>query len=305
VVDEEILLATAVYVNTVLSIAPHAGLQVEKALRIPRVHSDCFGTPDSWYYDVSTGVLHIFDYKYGWGIVEAFENWQAICYYAGILDILGIPDQHIRVIIHIVQPRPYHPEGAARRWEVWAGDLRAHVNQLSNAAHAALAPEPAYCSGKQCRYCKGRHVCLASDQAASYSVDISTTAPPRELTNEELGIALAIYRRAYKALEYRITGLEAQGLELARAGKQIPGQRIGHGKGSTVWTKPVGEVIALGELLEKDLRKPESVITPKQAIDKGIDKSIISGYSKHTPGAARLVEDSNDRARQIFGGTRL
>jgi hypothetical protein len=139
--------------------------------------------------------------------------------------------------------------------------------------------------------------------AAGYAVDVATGSSPAELTAEELGIELAVLKRAAKAIEYRVTGLEAQGLALAKGGAIIPGQTIGHGSGSTVWTKPVGEVLALGDLLGKNLRKKETAITPKQAETLGIDKTTLKSYSEHRSGKARLVADDGNKARQIFGGT--
>jgi hypothetical protein len=302
-IDRDMVDSAAVYVAAVLAVCPDRNLlQVEKQITIPRVHTDCFGTPDCWYYDTFSRTLHIWDYKYGWGIVGAFENLQAICYYAGIVDKLGIPDAEITVQIHIAQPRPYHSQGPVRTWKVPAVDLRGLVNQLNNAAHAALAQDVTYCSGGHCKHCLGRHVCAAAQRAGYNAVDVSTSTSPTELTPEGVGIELAVLARARKALDYRITGLEAQGLALAKSGKVVPGHAVGHGQGSTVWVKPVGEVVALGDLVGKDLRKKEAVITPKQAETLGVDKTLLKSYSEYRPGKARLVTDDNTKAREIFGG---
>lgn len=303
VADQVMVDAAVVYVAAVLSIVPAGVASVEKSVQIPAIHAQCFGTPDSWCYDAVKKVLHIWDYKYGWGIVEAFENRQGLCYYSGILAKLGLSDNDIMVALHIVQPRPYHPEGSVRTWLTPAVNVRPLVNQLHNAAHKALGADPEYCSGKHCRNCKGRHACLSAEQAAGYAVDISGTHTPRELDNVGVGIELAILQRAAEALKYRITGLEAQGLELKRKGLVVPGQKISYGSGSTVWTKPVGEVLALGDIMGVQLRKPETPVTPKQAITAGVSKELIESYSEHSSGKARLAPDDNSKTRQIFGGT--
>ena len=116
IIDDVMVDAAMVYVAAVLAVSGEV-LKVEQAVQIARINAACFGTPDSWYYDAVQGILHIFDYKYGWGVVEAFENKQGVCYYAGIIDELGIPDEHLRVHIHIIQPRPYHWGGPVRTWE--------------------------------------------------------------------------------------------------------------------------------------------------------------------------------------------
>lgn len=303
VVDTDMVDAAAIYVAAVLSIGPHDSLRVEKSVPIHAIHAKCFGAPDCWYYDPIKNVLHIWDYKYGWGIVEAFENRQGLCYYSGILAELGISDNDITIALHIVQPRPYHPEGSVRTWLTSGVGVRTLVSQLYNAAHKALGADPEYCSGKHCRNCAGRHACLSAEQAAGYAVDISSTHTPRELDNIGVGIELAILQRAAEALKYRITGLEAQGLALKRKGIIVPGQKISYGSGSTVWTKPVGEVLALGDLMGVELRKPETPVTPKQAISAGVSKELIESYSEHRSGKARLAPDDNSKTRQIFGGT--
>jgi hypothetical protein len=301
IITDEIAEAAELYVATILAVSS-AGLHVEEAIRAPRVHAESFGTPDCWYYDATQGILHIWDYKYGHGIVEPFENWQAINYYAGIIDKLGIPDEFLQVRIHIVQPRAPHYEGPVRTWKTTGGALRNYVNRLHNAAGEALGPNPRYVSGEWCRYCKGRHVCLSSEQAAMYSVDVTNSVASRDLSDEEMGTELAILTRAYKALEYRITGMEAEALARINKGAVIPGRKKGYGRGSMNWTKPKKEIAILGDLMGVDVRKPEEVLTPNQAKDKGLDISLLDVYIDKRSGKARLVKDDNSKTRQIFGG---
>lgn len=301
IITEEMVDAAQLYVATILAVSG-TDLHVEESIRAPRIHAESFGTPDCWYYDAVLGILHIWDYKYGHGVVEPFENWQGVNYYAGIIDKLGIPDEHLLVHIHIVQPRAPHYEGPVRTWKTTGGALRTYVNRLHNAAGEALGPEPRYISGPHCRYCKGRHVCLSAEQAAMYSVDVTNNAASRDLSNEEIGTELAILTRAYKALEYRITGLDTEALARINKGAVIPGRKKGYGRGSIIWTKPKKEIAILGDLMGVDIRKPEEVLTPNQAKEKGIDISLLDVYTEKRSGKARLDKDDNSKTRQIFGG---
>jgi hypothetical protein len=91
-------------------------------------------------------------------------------------------------------------------------------------------------------------------------------------------------------------------LALLKAGHQVPHWAVEHGNGRTVWAKPVAEVLALGAAFGLDLAKPPEAITPKQAIDKGLDPSMAAAYSNTPRGEAKLVVDDGSKARRIFGG---
>ena len=107
----------------------YSDIRIEQPISISIIHPDCWGTPDAWRF--SDGVLNIYDYKFGHGFVEVYENWQMIEYAAGILHELGIDglqDQHVTVAMHIIQPRSFHPDGQIRSWTVKASDLRPYFN---------------------------------------------------------------------------------------------------------------------------------------------------------------------------------
>ena len=59
-------------------VAPCEGGYIEQLTEIPRIGQGYKGTPDFWYFDPKTCTLHVKDLKYGWGLVEPFENLQLI-----------------------------------------------------------------------------------------------------------------------------------------------------------------------------------------------------------------------------------
>lgn len=310
-VSLEIAEAAEVYVNDVLSLATNrglfTGLRIEEPVHIPRVHPDCWGTPDASAFDSNQGTLYIWDYKYGYGIVEAYENWQGICYALGALDRIvncGNPnavqlEQFATIEIRIVQPRPYHKEGPVRPWRIPATELRGYANILHMSAHAALQENTNTVSGPHCRYCSARHVCPAAQKAAMFAVDVIDQSTPQELDNFALGPEITVLRRAKEMVEWRLAAIESQALTLIRQGKMIPGYTAEAGQGRQVWNRPKTEVVTLGELCGIDLRKPVDVITPKQAIDSGIDSNIVNSYSEVSKKGLRLVSDQN-LARKVF-----
>lgn len=309
VLDEMMLKSAQVYVDAVLSAAAGASLAVEMKLDIPQVHQQCGGTPDTWYYLPEPQELHIWDYKYGWGIVEAHENWQGICYALGALFYLAqyfrcdldVATRNTRVIIHIVQPRPYHVLGPIREWRIDGGKLLDYALRLAVAAQEATGKDPLCRTGSYCRYCLGRHACKAAQVAAMYSCEYICGATPEVLSPEAIAVELATLKRCEEAVKLRRTGLEAQALAMLNKGLPVPGLGIENGSGRRSWDKPVNEIIAVGDLLGLNLRKPLEVVTPTEARNKKLPEDVIKALSSISSTGQKLVPTGNTLAARVFG----
>ena len=309
VFTEEMYDAAEIYANDAIEVIEATGVRfgletgVEKRIEMKRIHAESFGTPDFYLYDDKTHELFIWDYKYGYGVVEAFENWQAINYAAGLFDILGIDgtsDQFIKVRIRIAQPRAFHKDGEIREWTVTASELRGYINILSNNANKALSDKAETHSGEHCRYCSARHACSAALEAGIGLYEVTSIPLPVELSIEAIGTQLAIIKRAKKQLEYLESGFEEQVKGLIRSGKIVPGWNLEQGKGREKWAKPIEEVIALGEMFGQDLSKPPEAITPNQARKLGIDASVITAYSEVPQTGLKVVPNNANKAREVF-----
>ena len=290
-----------VYTHDILSTMPAATLAVEaKVTAAERVHPDSWGSVDCWAYDPKARVLYVWDYKYGYGLVEPFENWQLINYTVGIMEQLKVRDDRITVRMTIAQPRAPHPQGPIRRWVVKGTDLRPYANQLYAAAHEALGPDPRTCSGPHCKDCRARHTCPAANGAALLAIDVVYRAEPYELDDAAIGSQLTTLKRAEAAIGNRITALETQAESKIRAGGMIPGWAMERGAaGKLAWTKPDGEVLALGELLGLCLSKP---MTPTQAGKAGLPKELLEAYASRSARSLKLTKASTTLAAKIFGG---
>lgn len=281
-------------------------LHTEERLHIPSVHADCWGTPDHWSASLRT--IELIDYKFGHKFVDEFENDQCVTYTAGIIDDLarvtghgaGLLDQHLTVNITIVQPRCYYRGRPVRTWTVQASHLRPQVNDLRAAAADALGRKPPTATTNDaCDNCPGRHVCPALQRSGYQSAELSEQSTPVELQPAAASLELRMLERALARLEARVDGLRESVTASIRAGATVPFHRVEHAAGRAQWTKPIPDVIALGDVMGVTLAKP-GVITPNQARKLGIDEAVISAYSATNSGAAKLVSVTDSDARRVF-----
>jgi hypothetical protein len=287
---------------------------VEQRVAIPRVHPSAnWGTPDVrlWVPDPFTGTttLYLWDFKYGHKVVDAFENWQLLDYAAGVLDEMRhIPEDRITVVMRVVQPRSYHRDGPIREWRIRASDLAQYVFRLSMAADEATQPQPE-CRPQPdaCENCTARHACDALQRAAYRGMDLAAQAQGHELSPFALGLEMRYLAEASALMNARLTGLKAQAEGLRLRGEAIPHWRAEPTASREVWTKPEGEVIALGALLGAKLAKPAEAITPTQARAEfkrvGLDPVVIGAYAVRASGGLKLVPDDGSEARKVFASS--
>lgn len=280
-------------------------MYVEQRMAAPRIHAQCWGTPDLVLWFPYARVLIALDYKFGHGWVEVFENWQLVAYLVAAMHLLGIDglsEQGITVRGFIAQPRSYHPDGAIREWAVSNGaDLRPYVNRYAEAAAEALSESPKVRVSPECQHCKARHACPALQAHGLKSIDRSRAAVPFDLPAHAAGIELADLRRAIKLLQARETGLAVQVESMLKAGTRVPFWGVEHVPGKLAWAVPDDQVLALGAISGASLAQPVKPITPTQARDrKLIDPVVLAAVAKRGS-SAQLVMRDDDSARKVFG----
>lgn len=288
----EVMVSTGCFV-------PH----IEERTSNPHIHPESWGTPDCWLFDKSTGTLHVWDFKFGHLIVETFENWQLIEYTSGILDDLainGYDDEHITVHLHIVQPRAPHRLGPVRTWTVKASDLRPYFNQAEAFETEALSDEPDARTGPECRYCSARYACETLQRASMAALAYACQPVGVQLEGDALGLELRLLADAEATIKTRRTGLEAQAEALIQKGETVPGWALEPGQTRSKWDVPADEVFIMGDMMGVDLRKPAEPITPNQAVNAGIDREVIKGYSSSPAGKLKLVESTQTTASAVF-----
>lgn len=274
---------------------------IERKLPCPYVHHENYGTPDAFVFNKDTATLHIFDYKYGFSYVEEFENWQCINYAIAIAGFLKIPfDAAVTVCITIVQPRSYNRGSQVRSWSFPISKLTEYGETLHRAAKMAMCDDAPCVPGDWCEHCNGRHACEALQRTALVATDKAFSSIPLVLPPLAAARELRAMQRSAKMLEARMTGLQQQLLDLCRKGTDVPGFGIERAQGRQRWTRPIPEVIALGQMFGLDVSKP-GVITPKQSVKLGVPAGVVGQMSDEPLGEWRLVEVTTDKARKVFG----
>jgi hypothetical protein len=301
----EVFDAAELYATTVGRVqgslpAGHAGL--EERVECPDVHPECFGTVDAWAYDRDTW-LHVFDFKYGRRLVEVVGNLQLLIYASGLLRILQAGGLSARgVKLHVVQPRAFHPDGPVRTWSTTAEGLVQRIDYVRAQAARVYSPEPSVHSGPHCRDCAARHNCTAAGVAAANSVDVAHGYEPRgNPTPEAVGVELSVLKRAQKALEYRVAGLEEHARALARSGQSVPGWHLVESRGRLAWDVPPDHVATTGDALGLDLRRAE-VITPTQAKAAGMPEELVKQMASRPSRGMKLEPVDTNKARYVFSG---
>ena len=301
VVTDEMIDAAELVYDHVRRVAGGPGLLVEQRVSIPRIHPQCFGTPDVVWWQAPRARLHVWDLKFGHAHVGAFENAQLAAYAAGLCsDLDGFEEQACAVHLHIVQPRNYHRDGPIRTWTTTAAALRTMWNLMAAAAEEALGPNPKARTGPECKYCPARHACPAIQTAALSVLDTVGAALPLDLPGAAAGAELRRLRYAGELLAARVSGLEAQVEDALRRGEQVAHWALEPSAGREAWTKPNAEILALGELYGLPISKTVP-LTPKQARDKGLPAEVVKMYSARPPGPMKLVPDDGSAARRAFG----
>lgn len=268
-------------------------LHIEERVDISSIHPDCWGTPDCWF--VIENTLYLFDYKFGHGYVEVYENWQLLEYAVGIMDTLsGITE----VTLVLVQPRCYVAEGPVRSWVLTPGALAAYKQRLIKSEHEAAATGAECTPSPECLHCRARHACGALEKTTMRYVDLMNAGGSNELTSLQLARELKHLHEAQHLMTARITGLEEQAKNLIMKGEILPGYRLESSLGREHWTHSPDEIITLGELMGLDLSKPREAITPAQARKLGLEPEVIAAYSERKAGSLKLVKD--DKAQKVF-----
>lgn len=302
-ITDEMLDAVAAMVVDVRTFAATQGTKhaLEISVAMPQIHGHNWGRSDFIGVDAARKIVYAWDFKFGHGYVDAFENWQTLDYTVGAVNHFQVPlDEGWTFDTRIYQPRSFHSDGPVKRWTFGLPKYLEMVAALRDAAHAAMEPDAPMTTGAHCEHCPARHACPAFLAVGGNAVDLSLRGHPLDMSPQAAGAILKTVRTARERLEDLETGLEAVVLAAIRDGKAIPGWETEQGYGRETWTVPAAEVVAMGKLMGKELAKPLETITPAQARKIGFDEAVISAYARKPKGEIKLKPVDGKAVRKAF-----
>lgn len=284
-----------------------SGAYVEQKIKGTDLHpTHNGGTPDAYYFDSRSPkrvVLRVWDYKFGHGFVDEYENWQLINYVSLILEAHDYRALiNLDVEMTVIQPRCYTASGPVRSWRVAASDLVPYFNRLRVAYAKATEPNSVATPGPWCNneYCTARHACQALQRSAYFAAEESYHGGAKQLSPDELGVELRILEEAKAVLDARIDGLKEQALSTMQAGKNIPHYVIGWTQPRMKWKVPDEEVIGYGLMMGLKLNKPPEAVTPFQAAKLGLSDEVLKGFAERPKGTPKLERDTKLQLRRVF-----
>lgn len=313
-VDDDMIEAVDIYVNYAREIMSRADeIAIEERLEIKRIAPDMFGTGDFGAYVRAEKTLYVADYKHGKGVaVEAKGNKQGVCYGSGFVSRWPKLDIE-KIVIVIVQPRCFHPDGPIREWVIPSyREFLEHVDELETAAEKTELENAPLSAGDHCLWCPASIKCAEAKNFALQAAfdDFSEVDVPKDdepstdlvpanpalLTPDQLGELLpkidVIAKWCKQVKDYAN--------EQARAGAIPTGFKLVAGKSKRVIKDPEG-LKAVAELMfgiDPDDLMSEPEMLGITGVEKAVGKKNIKAltpFIEKTQGAPALVPVADPR----------
>lgn len=255
------------YVDLVLS----RGGEVHTERKV-RLNTRIAGTPDAFAVIDKTGHLHVDDLKYGFRIVEPYQNPQISIYAGAIVRLLtarGIIIRHVQIGVY--QPRAWHPAGIYRTWSLLPEDLMQHVQWIEGRGEDAAAPDPVATPGEHCRYCEAMATCPVAARSLYDFFEDSCIRTQRHMTGEELARELDFLAKVEGIFEGRKTSIEAEAEARIKRGQHVPGWHMQERRGNSRFTVPAVVVQTLTGINPVK----EGIMTPAELIRAGASEDVV------------------------------
>lgn len=219
--------------------------------------------------------LHVDDLKYGYQIVEIYENPQLIIY--GAAEVYRLNNPAIREVeLGIYQPRAFHPEGIYRTWKMSVIELMEHARRIIEAGDRALAPNPIATPGPWCKNCRAASSCIALTHSVYADHSYVQDSRQKFMTSEELVKELNALDDMETRLKARKTAVFAEAEQRMKNNEFLPGWYMKPRWGNRVLTVDPKVVTWLTGVEATEV-KPK---TPAQLEREGVPLEIMSKLSR-------------------------
>jgi len=254
---------------------------------------DC--TPDAFQVIERHG--DIYDFKYGWGIVDVLGNWQLGIY---AVSLFAKHQWNLdTVTVRIVQPRPYHYDGRVRSWAITRDDAIALWHEITAAVAKVHEPNAPAVTGAHCQYCRALHVCEAARRAGMNAVDVAYSGFPVDMEGAALASELVTLNRAARAIKLRLDAIESHAILEIDQNKIVPGWSLERAYGRRRWLSD-DKVNALAAIAGKSLTEHKPV-TPAAAEKLGVPRVLIDQFTTTPETGRKLVQrDASQKAKDVF-----
>lgn len=239
--------------------------------------------------------LDIVDYKYGFTLVEAVENYQLLSYAIG--ETLKRSKLYDSYNLSILQPRAYH-EGAGvfRTWRITGQELIAYKEKIEKRFAEIIAGNESLVTGEHCKYCRvaeaGR--CGAFNRAAINAVDVITTRQiDTHLSNQQIAQQYELFARISDLLDIKMKSLGEMLKEKLQAGEAVGDYSLAPSGGRRVWKDGLNaDTISMMTGIDKNLLT--SLISPAQ-FEKIVGKQpeLLSNFTAKVGGGFKVVKSKS------------
>jgi len=274
---------------------------------IDEVFKGMFGTADHILWLSSERTLYVDDYKHGAGVLVEADTDQCKYYALGALHMGGILTVAEKVVVSIIQPRCYHPDGPIRSVTYTVDELMDWMRQVLRPGVLATRREDALRipSDEGCRFCPGKAKCPElRDKAlgsAKLDFDFLGDAQPEKPLEELTPADIAEILDNASFITKWVEAVKAYAQLQLKSRRDATGGRykLVAGKKSRSWTNQAqAEAKLQGLGLTREDLYSETFLSPAQAETKvgRAQKSELADLIKSEDGAPTMVPASDKRA---------
>ena len=264
-------------------------LYTEERVDFSNVVPDGFGTMDAAVI-LPDGTCHIFDLKYGQGVVVSAENnTQGLLYAIGLHNYLDFLGGIEKFIIHIVQPRVSNYSV----WEVSVDKLKEFAKWASKRAKLALSNNAPRIPGeKQCQWCRAKSNCLALSMHVQSVImaEFDNETELLDIADLTDGDKKAILDNT-KLIETFLKAVKADVHSRIEQGQDFNGYKLVSGKANRKWTDNAHLELEK-ELGDDAYTKKPITITEAQKL---LGKKRVDELTYKPTGSPTLVPSSDKR----------
>jgi hypothetical protein len=307
--DDEMFKYVAQYCQPIVDLVeatPDAEVQIEAHVNMAYVHPDLFGTADAVVFDPNEQHLHVFDLKYGQGImVDAEENPQLL-FYAGCVFMDYMPKT---ITSYIIQPRA-NTGDTHKSWTYgvdrlmdFEGELKSaigRIDHIRDTVEGKPITAEDVCVGDHCQFCPAVSICpkhLANFTALEEVIPQDGKLV-EQYTDEQVHHFLSMQKPMMKWFASLEEGIESRLLD----GEDLEHFKLVNKRANRAWKN---EATVKRKFGKRKVTK-EVMLSPSQA-EKVLGKEVVEPYwEKPEAGVTMaLVGDRrkavNPPALEMFG----